>query len=66
MKNLTARELEVVALLAEGLTNVEIGKRLYISVHTVKSILENIYDKLSVHNRVQLAILYVKELELKS
>lgn len=66
MKNLTPRELEVVALLSEGLTNVEIAKRLYLSVHTIKSNLENIYDKLSVHNRVQLAILYVKELELKS
>ena len=64
MKNLTARELEVVALLAEGLTNVEIAKRLYLSVHTIKSVLEKIYDKLSVHNRVQLAILYVKEFGL--
>jgi LuxR family maltose regulon positive regulatory protein len=48
---LSNRELEVLRLLAEGLTNVEIGQRLYISLPTVKSHTRNIYGKLGVHSR---------------
>jgi LuxR family maltose regulon positive regulatory protein len=48
---LSKRELEVLRLLAEGLTNVEIGQRLYISLPTVKSHTRNIYGKLGVHSR---------------
>ena len=58
MKRLTERELEVVELLFNGLTNKEIGEKLYISYHTVKAVLENVYYKLSIHNRVTLAIKY--------
>jgi LuxR family maltose regulon positive regulatory protein len=48
---LTERELEVLHLLAEGLTNPEIARRLFISLPTVKSHTSNIYGKLGVHNR---------------
>jgi len=48
---LSERELEVLELLSEGLSNREIGGRLYISLPTVKSHTRNIYGKLGVHSR---------------
>jgi LuxR family transcriptional regulator, maltose regulon positive regulatory protein len=48
---LSDREIEIVQLLAEGLSNPEIAQRLYISLPTVKSHTRNIYGKLGVHNR---------------
>jgi LuxR family maltose regulon positive regulatory protein len=48
---LTDRELEVLHLLAEDLSNQEIGRRLFISLPTVKSHTRNIYGKLGVHGR---------------
>lgn len=54
---LTDRETEVVLLVAEGLTNKEIGKRLNIGVNTVRSHISNILRKLSLSNRTQLAVL---------
>jgi len=53
---LTERELEVLQLLAEGLSNAEIGQRLFISLPTVKSHTRNIYGKLGVHSREQAAV----------
>jgi len=50
---LSERELEVLALLAEGLTNREIASRLYLALNTVKAHASNIYGKLDVHNRTQ-------------
>jgi LuxR family maltose regulon positive regulatory protein len=50
---LSERELEVLALIAEGLTNPEIAERLFISIHTVKSHASNLYSKLLVRNRTQ-------------
>ncbi|TVR59440.1 MAG: DNA-binding response regulator [Gemmatimonadales bacterium] len=52
---LTPREREVINLIADGLSNKAIGKRLHISVHTVKSHLRNIMEKLALHSRLQLA-----------
>src|SRR5919204_362318 len=49
--SLTERELEVLALVAQGLTNRQISSRLFISSATVRTHLEHIYDKLGVHNR---------------
>lgn len=63
MKNLTKRESEVLCLLAKGLTNMEIAEELIISRHTVKAILENVYDKLGIHNRVLVAIYATKYIE---
>ena len=50
---LSERELEVLQLIAEGLTNPEIAARLYISLNTVKVHTRNINGKLDAHNRTQ-------------
>lgn len=55
--SLTPTELEVVRLAADGLTNPEIGGRLYMSRSTVKTHLAHVYAKLDVANRTQLAAL---------
>lgn len=51
--NLTSREVEVLSLAAQGLTNVEIGDSLFLSPATVGFHLTNIYEKLGVKNRVR-------------
>ena len=48
---LTERELDVLALVAQGLTNRQISSRLFISPATVRTHLEHIYDKLGVRSR---------------
>jgi DNA-binding NarL/FixJ family response regulator len=48
---LSARELEVLRLVAEGLSNPEIGKRLFVAASTVKTHLERTYAKLGVNDR---------------
>ncbi|MCB0257211.1 MAG: hypothetical protein KDI55_26115 [Anaerolineae bacterium] len=50
---LSERELEVLQLIAEGLTNPEIAARLFLTLNTVKVHVRNIYGKLDVHNRTQ-------------
>jgi LuxR family maltose regulon positive regulatory protein len=50
---LSERETEVLHLIAEGLTNREIGERLFISMGTVKVHTARIYGKLDVHSRTQ-------------
>ena len=65
MKRLTIREIELVKLLSEGKSNKEIAICMCISVHTVKSMLEKIYTKLSLHNRVLVAMYYAKVFLLK-
>jgi LuxR family maltose regulon positive regulatory protein len=50
---LSERELEVLQLITQGLTNREIASRLYLSLNTVKAHTRNIYGKLAVHNRTQ-------------
>lgn len=52
---LSDREREVVVLLAQGLTNVEIGAKLYISLGTVKSHIANVQRQLGARNRVEIA-----------
>lgn len=52
---LTAREIEVLEYLSEGYTNKRIAETLFISSFTVKRHIENIYRKLQVQNRVELA-----------
>lgn len=51
---LSPREYEVAALVSEGLTNVEIGRRLHISPSTVGRHLSNIYERLEIHSRAAL------------
>jgi DNA-binding CsgD family transcriptional regulator len=52
LERLTAREAEILELVAAGLTNAAIAERLWISPGTVKKHLENVYAKLGVANRV--------------
>ncbi len=54
---LTKREKEILRLVSEGLTNEEIGKKIFISEKTVKTHLTNIFDKLKVNNRFKAALL---------
>jgi DNA-binding NarL/FixJ family response regulator len=57
---LTPREIEVMDLVAEGMSNKAIGRRLRISLHTVKSHLRGAMDKLGMRSRLQIAR-YVRE-----
>ncbi len=52
---LTQREHEVVDLLGEGLSNKDIARRMHIAVHTVKSHVHNVLEKLSLHSRLEVA-----------
>jgi DNA-binding NarL/FixJ family response regulator len=56
MKSLTERETSVLRLVAEGLANKEIARRLLVSEKTVKAHLNNIFVKLDVHSRTQAAL----------
>ena len=57
VESLTRRELEILRLVAEGMTNEEIGKKIFISEKTVKTHLTNIFDKLKVNNRFKAALM---------
>jgi two-component system response regulator DegU len=63
IKNLTKREIEILRLVAEGLTNEEIGKKAFISEKTVKTHLTNIFDKLKVNNRFKAALMIMGHAE---
>jgi len=51
--NLSKRELEVLQLMADGLSNHEIAERLYVSLSTIKTHSRNLFDKLGVARRTQ-------------
>jgi DNA-binding NarL/FixJ family response regulator len=55
MPDLTDREREVVRLIAEGLTNREIGEAIFVSESTVKFHVRNVMRKLDVHHRAEVA-----------
>jgi DNA-binding NarL/FixJ family response regulator len=57
MAELTARELEVLKLVARGLSNRQIGESLYLTNATVKTHLAHVYDKLNLRDRVQAVVL---------
>lgn len=52
-EDLSDRELEILKLVAEGLTNAEIAKRLWIAESTVRFHLSNVFSKLDARNRVE-------------
>jgi two-component system, NarL family, response regulator LiaR len=56
LDELTNREHEVLQLIAEGLSNFEIGERLFISEKTVKSHVSNILSKLHLADRTKVAV----------
>ncbi|MBZ5565007.1 MAG: response regulator transcription factor [Acidobacteriia bacterium] len=57
---LTPRELEIVAVIVAGYTNKEVAQKFSISEDTVKRHLTNIFDKLGVSNRLELALFALK------
>ncbi|NNH72639.1 response regulator transcription factor [Nocardia uniformis] len=57
VSGLTTREAEVLALVAEGLSNSEIADRLYVGITTVKTHVTNLMAKTGASNRVRLAVL---------
>lgn len=63
---LTQRELEVVKLVAEGLSNKEIGKSLNLSEITVRNYVSKILSKLQLRNRIEIALFAVKNQERKN
>lgn len=56
--NLTPREKDILELIANGFSNKEIAKQIYISEGTVRNIISIILDKLELRDRTQLAIYY--------
>jgi DNA-binding NarL/FixJ family response regulator len=52
---LTERERQVIDLLGEGLSNKEIAARLHIAIHTTKSHVHNVLEKLALHTRLEVA-----------
>lgn len=59
-EQLSSREMEILALIAEGLSNKEIGTRLHISFATVRTHLMHIYEKLHVRCRTEAAAKYLR------
>ena len=57
LASLTARELEVMRLLARGMSNSDIARELYLGDATVKTHLARIFTKLSLHDRAQAVVL---------
>jgi DNA-binding NarL/FixJ family response regulator len=58
---LTKREREIIRLIADGLSNKEIGLRLNVATFTVKSHVHNVLEKLAFRTRVQIASYYARE-----
>jgi DNA-binding NarL/FixJ family response regulator len=57
---ITEKELDIISIVAEGLSNKEIANRLYLSEGTVRNSLSTILEKLKLRDRTQLAIFYYK------
>lgn len=64
-KGLTPTEAEVARLVAEGLTNREVARALFVSPHTVDANLRRVYQKLEVRSRTELARQFVKRTQMR-
>ena len=64
MRLLTPREAEVVHLLAEGMSTREISHKVGVTEHTIRNYLSNIYDKVGVSSRVELALYAITREEM--
>jgi DNA-binding NarL/FixJ family response regulator len=60
LQSLTRRELEVLEMIASGMTNAEAASRLHLSVHAIKFHLAAIYRRLGVTNRTEAAVTYLR------
>lgn len=60
LPRLTEREFDLLALLAEGLPNAEIGARLFLAEKTVRNSVSHLLNKLGLHNRVEAAVLMTR------
>jgi DNA-binding NarL/FixJ family response regulator len=58
--SLSEREFELLALIAEGLSNREIAEKLFLGEGTIRNYITNILEKLELRDRTQLAIFYLK------
>jgi len=60
MKDISRREMEVMSLISESLTNEEIAQKLFLSAKTVKTHVRNIFEKTGIRNRVEAVLLYIR------
>jgi two-component system response regulator DevR len=60
LASLSTQERRVLALVADGLTNKQVGAQLGLSENTVKNYLVNVFEKLQVKRRAQAAAIYVQ------
>jgi len=60
MKVISRREMEILALVSESMTNEEIAQKLFLSTKTVKTHIRNIFEKTDIRNRVEAALLYTR------
>ncbi|MDO5521022.1 MAG: response regulator transcription factor [bacterium] len=58
--HISDKELEIIALVADGLNNKEISEKVFLSEGTIRNYLSNILEKLKVRDRTQLAIFYLR------
>jgi len=56
LSRLTLRDVEILRLIAEGLTNREVGERLCLSENTVKTYIQELYQKLDAHSRIEVVM----------
>ena len=64
LKTLTAQERRILELVAEGLTNKQIGERLFLAEKTVKNYMSNVLSKLGLVSRTQAAVFATKLLDV--
>ena len=60
MKIVSRREMEVMALISESMTNEEIAQKLFLSAKTIKTHIRNIFEKTGIRNRVEAVLLYIR------